>query len=139
MTSNPENNAHEPGPPARRRGRNAAVVGTVAVLLAAAAVISRRQIQVLWEMPASASQSQPGDARHAASPAAERKVMYWYDPMHPSYRSDGPGKAPDCGMDLVPAYDGGDEGMPNLPEKAFKVTPERHLAVLYADQLLPLG
>jgi RND family efflux transporter MFP subunit len=36
-----------------------------------------------------------------------RKVLYWYDPMHPSYRSDKPGIAPDCGMDLVPMYEGG--------------------------------
>jgi Cu(I)/Ag(I) efflux system membrane fusion protein len=34
----------------------------------------------------------------------ERKVLFWYDPMHPAYRSDKPGKAPDCGMDLVPKY-----------------------------------
>jgi hypothetical protein len=24
--------------------------------------------------------------------------------MHPAYKSDKPGKAPDCGMDLVPKY-----------------------------------
>src|SRR6266508_3640320 len=36
---------------------------------------------------------------------AERKVLYWVDPMHPAYKSDKPGKAPDCGMDLVPVYD----------------------------------
>ena len=35
---------------------------------------------------------------------SERKILYWYDPMHPQYRSDKPGKAPDCGMDLVPRY-----------------------------------
>lgn len=34
----------------------------------------------------------------------ERKILFWYDPMHPAYRSDKPGKAPDCGMDLVPKY-----------------------------------
>lgn len=34
----------------------------------------------------------------------ERKILYWYDPMHPQYTSDEPGKAPDCGMDLVPKY-----------------------------------
>ncbi len=49
------------------------------------------------------------DARaheHAAPPAApsERRILYWYDPMHPKYRSDKPGTAPDCGMDLVPKY-----------------------------------
>ena len=28
--------------------------------------------------------------------------------MHPAYRSDRPGKAPDCGMDLEPVYAGGE-------------------------------
>ncbi len=41
----------------------------------------------------------------ATSPApADRKILYWQDPMHPQYNSDKPGKAPDCGMDLVPVY-----------------------------------
>ncbi|MBL8206204.1 MAG: efflux RND transporter periplasmic adaptor subunit, partial [Blastocatellia bacterium] len=34
----------------------------------------------------------------------EPQVLYWYDPMHPNYRANKPGKAPDCGMDLVPKY-----------------------------------
>ena len=34
-----------------------------------------------------------------------KKVLYWVDPMHPTYKSDKPGKAPDCGMDLVPVYE----------------------------------
>jgi Cu(I)/Ag(I) efflux system membrane fusion protein len=38
-----------------------------------------------------------------ASSAAHR-VLYYVDPMHPAYHSDKPGKAPDCGMDLVPVY-----------------------------------
>ncbi|MCX6624729.1 MAG: efflux RND transporter periplasmic adaptor subunit [Acidobacteria bacterium] len=33
-----------------------------------------------------------------------RKVLYWVDPMHPAYRSDKPGIAPDCGMKLEPVY-----------------------------------
>lgn len=37
-------------------------------------------------------------------PSSERKILFWYDPMHPAYKSDQPGKAPDCGMDLVPKY-----------------------------------
>ena len=32
------------------------------------------------------------------------RILYYQDPMHPSYRSDKPGIAPDCGMDLVPVY-----------------------------------
>ena len=34
----------------------------------------------------------------------DRKILYWYDPMHPAYKSDKPGFAPDCGMQLVPKY-----------------------------------
>ena len=41
---------------------------------------------------------------HTQMPSSERKILYWYDPMHPAYKSDQPGKAPDCGMDLVPKY-----------------------------------
>jgi RND family efflux transporter MFP subunit len=36
--------------------------------------------------------------------AAQSQVLYWVDPMHPQYKSDKPGTAPDCGMDLVPIY-----------------------------------
>lgn len=39
------------------------------------------------------------------SSAAERKILYWYDPMHPAYKSDKAGIAPDCGMALVPKYE----------------------------------
>ncbi|MEN6295153.1 MAG: efflux RND transporter periplasmic adaptor subunit [Chloroherpetonaceae bacterium] len=35
-----------------------------------------------------------------------KKIAYYQDPMHPWYTSDKPGKAPDCGMDLVPVYEG---------------------------------
>jgi membrane fusion protein, copper/silver efflux system len=37
-------------------------------------------------------------------PQGERKVLYYVDPMHPSYKSDKPGIAPDCGMKLEPVY-----------------------------------
>ena len=33
-----------------------------------------------------------------------RRVLYWVDPMHPDYKSDHPGTAPDCGMALEPVY-----------------------------------
>lgn len=41
------------------------------------------------------------------SPVVQKKVLYWVDPMHPAYKSDKPGTAPDCGMDLVAVYDDG--------------------------------
>jgi Cu(I)/Ag(I) efflux system membrane fusion protein len=34
----------------------------------------------------------------------ERHVLYYVDPMHPSYKSNQPGIAPDCGMRLVPVF-----------------------------------
>ena len=39
----------------------------------------------------------------AISPSA-RPVLYWVDPMHPDYKSDHAGIAPDCGMELEPVY-----------------------------------
>jgi membrane fusion protein, copper/silver efflux system len=47
----------------------------------------------------------------AGVPSA-RRVLYWVDPMHPAYKSDKPGIAPDCGMQLEPVYaDGGPSDM----------------------------
>ena len=44
---------------------------------------------------------------HAHSQAGSqtgRHVLYYVDPMHPSYKSDKPGVAPDCGMKLEPVF-----------------------------------
>lgn len=46
-----------------------------------------------------------------------RKVLYYQDPMHPSYTSDRPGKAPDCGMALVAVYE-------DPADPAVRVEPE---------------
>ena len=41
-----------------------------------------------------------------------RRILYYTDPMHPAYKSDKPGIAPDCGMQLEPVYaDGGPSGV----------------------------
>lgn len=40
-----------------------------------------------------------------AATSSDQKILYWVDPMHPAYKSDKPGTAPDCGMDLVPVYE----------------------------------
>ena len=34
----------------------------------------------------------------------KRRILYYVDPMHPVYKSDKPGIAPDCGMKLEPVY-----------------------------------
>lgn len=44
------------------------------------------------------------DRRPAGPATGERRVLHYVDPMHPSYTSDRPGVAPDCGMDLEPVY-----------------------------------
>jgi membrane fusion protein, copper/silver efflux system len=65
-------------------------------------------------------------AGKARSEAGARKILYWVDPMHPSYKSDKPGIAPDCGMALEPVY--ADTQLPtggSVPPNAFKVSPEK--------------
>ncbi len=42
----------------------------------------------------------------APAPAAEPRVLYYYDPMRPDVRFDAPGKSPFMDMDLVPKYAG---------------------------------
>lgn len=39
-----------------------------------------------------------------AHSSAERKVLYWYDPMMPAQRFDKPGKSPFMDMELLPRY-----------------------------------
>lgn len=49
-------------------------------------------------------------ASHA--PAADKKPLYWHDPMVPGHKFDKPGKSPFMDMELVPVYasDDADEG-----------------------------
>ena len=56
-----------------------------------------------WLFRPPARAAAPAAAGAQSSPA-ERKILYYEDPMHPWYRSDKPGIAPDCGMKLVPVY-----------------------------------
>ena len=69
-----------------------------------------------------------GTPSSTASAASQKKVLYWVDPMHPAYRSDKPGKAPDCGMQLVPVYDDAAPSGPPSNVSGYanvKLTPER--------------
>ena len=50
--------------------------------------------------------------RPADKQSVARRILYYKDPMHPSYRSDKPGVAPDCGMELVAVY--ADEAVQSL-------------------------
>lgn len=40
----------------------------------------------------------------ASRDASGRRILYYVDTMHPQYKSDKPGIAPDCGMPLSPVY-----------------------------------
>lgn len=53
-----------------------------------------------WRTGASAQTA----ASDTAAPTAERKVLYWYDPMVPTQKFDQPGKSPFMDMQLVPRY-----------------------------------
>jgi Cu(I)/Ag(I) efflux system membrane fusion protein len=49
------------------------------------------------------------EVQHALAgghPTAAKRVLYYVDPMHRDYKSDQPGIAPDCGMQLEPVYAG---------------------------------
>jgi RND family efflux transporter MFP subunit len=84
----------------------------------------------------------------------ERKVLYWVDPMHPAYKSDKPGIAPDCGAKLEPVYadDGAaspapagerkvlyyrDPKTPNYKAQQPGINPEtgNELEAVYADDI----
>jgi RND family efflux transporter MFP subunit len=64
--------------------------------------------------------------RHAGT--AGRKVLYYVDPMHPAYKSDKPGVAPDCGMTLEPVY---------ADEPASQVGTAGRTALYYRDPAQP--
>jgi len=66
--------------------------------------------------------------RNAPPPKpAARKVLYYHDPMHPSYRSDRPGIAPDCNMALTPVY--ADEGESKPPVVRVDAAQARAIGV----------
>jgi RND family efflux transporter MFP subunit len=60
----------------------------------------------------------------------ERKVLYYVDAMHPWYKSDKPGIAPDCGMKLEPVYAAGGgqvEAPPPTPDAVEVTAEQQHL------------
>jgi Cu(I)/Ag(I) efflux system membrane fusion protein len=61
-----------------------------------------------------------------------RKILYYVDPMHPAYKSDKPGIAPDCGMQLEPVYEDGSTGgagdTPKVPG-TVSIDPAKQQAV----------
>jgi RND family efflux transporter MFP subunit len=67
-----------------------------------------------------------------AQPESSRRVLYWHDPMHPEYRSDKPGIAPDCGMQLEPVYADGQAAAAtprDLPPGAVHIPDEKQQVI----------
>ena len=122
----------------RRTGhgwRNVALLLLLVVALAEAAYIFRTPLARVFRREPTQGETVARSASVEPKAAGERKILYWQDPMHPQYRSDKPGKAPDCGMDLVPVYEGGDEAAPSLPEGSFRISPEKQqlIGVRYSE------
>lgn len=65
--------------------------------------------------------------RQPAGESGGRKILYWHDPMHPWYKSDKPGIAPDCNMPLEPVY---------ADSEATQTQPERKI-LYYRDPQAP--
>ena len=64
--------------------------------------------------------------------ARDRQILYYVDPMHPSYKSEKPGTAPDCGMQLEPvyadqmnSYDSGSDKQGSLSNQLVKIDLEQ--------------
>jgi Cu(I)/Ag(I) efflux system membrane fusion protein len=74
--------------------------------------------------------------RYGGAPAPApggRKILYYTDPMHPAYRSDKPGIAPDCGMQLEPVYE---DGAPAATAEAAPHRPAGAVAIALDKQQL---
>ncbi len=64
-----------------------------------------------------------GSMKQAGS--GQKEILYWYDPMHPAYKSDKPGIAPDCGMDLVPFHAEEAEALSEMPPGTVMLSPQK--------------
>ena len=69
----------------------------------------------------------PDKGQVSAAPG-ERKVLYWYDSMNPSMRSDKPGKAAD-GMDLLPMYAETSQSMEGMPPGTVMISSTKQQLV----------
>lgn len=72
-------------------------------------------------------------ATNSERASAARHILYYVDPMHPSYRSDKPGTAPDCGMRLEPVYA---DSAPQSPSGTDAASPDEVVKISLAQQQL---
>ncbi|MEJ8845477.1 efflux RND transporter periplasmic adaptor subunit [Variovorax rhizosphaerae] len=84
-----------------KRTRLAALSLVAALLIAGGAFHAGR---TLGPAPDEHAAHAPAPAASTPEPAAEKKILYWHDPMVPGARFDKPGKSPFMDMQLVPMY-----------------------------------
>ncbi len=90
--------------------------------------IAYRQELRAWAGGQNAAVDHDDDAMATAAAMdlpTQRRVLFWYDPMHPAYTSDQPGIAPDCGMNLVPKYADEVEAMQDRPPGTVMLSAEK--------------
>jgi Cu(I)/Ag(I) efflux system membrane fusion protein len=76
----------------------------VALSLLAAVLIAGGAFHAGRTLAPPADHAAQAPAPGTPEPAAERKILYWHDPMVPGARFDKPGKSPFMDMQLVPVY-----------------------------------
>jgi Cu(I)/Ag(I) efflux system membrane fusion protein len=96
---------HAPKPKKDSMRRGAYLMGLLAAMIAA-------YLAGTWNR----------EYRASASGKAGGRILYYHDPMHPAYRSDKPGIAPDCGMQLEPVYET-EENAPGNPQISVSLPP----------------
>jgi Cu(I)/Ag(I) efflux system membrane fusion protein len=62
-----------------------------------------------------------------------RPILYYRDPMHPAYRSETPGRAPDCGMQLEPVYLGEAPNPPDVPGAIYIGADKQQLIGVHTE------
>ncbi len=89
-----------------------------------AAVIVTAYVAGTWN----GNRSIEGDARPPG-----KAVLYYQCPMHPGFKSDKPGIAPCCGMQMEPVYAGGSSSAavsePPLPSGTIRISPEKQQTI----------
>jgi Cu(I)/Ag(I) efflux system membrane fusion protein len=96
----------------------------------------RRMILVVLVAMAMAASYGLGRRHSHSQPSGQtgRHLLYYVDPMHPAYKSDKPGIAPDCGMQLEAVYA---EDLGNVPiSPSLRQLPPGAVSINVATQRL---
>jgi Cu(I)/Ag(I) efflux system membrane fusion protein len=99
------------------------LIGSAAVLSAAGFGVYRLGLQ--------RGAQQAATNNTPAAKAAEKKALYWHDPMVPGAKFDKPGKSPFMDMQLVPVY--ADEGAENTSGVTINPRMQQNLGIRLAE------